>query len=179
MEIVIRFGILEVDNKYLFINEFKAFKVEGFKKTLIKEKIEKDFLSEEDFKLKVEDIKNMFLNKNIKVFSNIENSIIQDNFENVIIEENIKFDSMLLEMKEELKDMEIIRDIPSYINLVPETEFKRNSILFLSALYFEKSPCDIFDFPLFLKLKEEGQIEESVEVEGYIENLIEDIRSLT
>lgn len=176
MEFKINFGILEFEGKYIFINVFKAYKVEGFKKTLIKNKTEKHYLTLEEFSNKLEEIKKQFEKFDTKYSSNIKNNILDSKFKDVSIDTSLNKE--LESMKLELKEMEVIREVPAYVNLVPDGEFKINATLFLIALFFEKNPEEIFDFPLFLSMKESGLIEENIEVEEFIENLLEDIRSL-
>lgn len=176
MEIKIKFGILELDDKYIFINVFNAYKVEGFKKTLIKNKTEKHFLTSEEFVQKLTEIKKQFENHNTSYSSNIKNNILDSIFKEVLIDDSLNQELEL--MKNELKELEIIREVPSYVNSIPEGEFKINATLFLIALFFEKHPEEIFEFPLFLSMKKSGLIEDSLEVEEYVENLLEDVRSI-
>jgi hypothetical protein len=64
-------------------------------------------------------------------------------------------------------------DIPKYIYLKSKdikNEFQKKLILFRIATYFDEKKENIFDFPLFLELKEDSEI-----VEEFVENIIEDI----
>lgn len=168
------FGIEETSNGFIFVNHLRAYKKEGFKVSLVKEKTEKYFFKPEELKAKLLEIENMFMCKSVEFYSNIEHPFLEMEYK---VDKNI-LKGTIAEMREELESSQKINEVPEYIYLIGETEFQRNSLLFLITVFFNENPSKIFDFPLFLKLKEEEKIEQDVEVEGFIEDRMEEIRGM-
>lgn len=179
MNIEINLIIKEEKNFILFINHFKAIK----NGVIIKEKKEKDYLQKNELNLKISEIKDIFKNNkhNLLINSNSYINLIKELFEieNVFKLDNIDdYEEDLLEIKNSIEERHKVQHLPDFIYKIEKDEFKKNILLFLISSYFDENQSEIFDFPLFLEMKQKKEIDSDLEVEDFIENLLEKLRSL-
>lgn len=180
MDIEINLIIKEENNYIILINHFKAIK-DGI---VLKEKKERDFLGKEDLKIKLLEIyaifknnkANLILKSNNNNFHNIINDIF--NLELSILDNIEEYEEDFIEIKNNLEENHKVKFLPDFIYKIEKDEFKKNILLFLISSFFDENQSEIFDFPLFLEMKKEKEIESDIEVEEFTENILEKIREL-
>lgn len=118
------------------------------------------------------DIKNRFTkgispSMNISIFSNslFDNQIIKELFftERKEINFDIDFSEHLLELEQE-------NICPSFVYDVKDTNEENEVLLYLISSFFQNNIHLIFEFPLYLHMKNTGVIDEDYEVEALVED---------
>ena len=70
-------------------------------------------------------------------------------------------------------DIDASYDVPAYINLVPNTIFKKCNLLIFICQYFTENPDKVFDFPLYLEMREPDET-----VEDFIIRIIDEMTEI-
>lgn len=70
-------------------------------------------------------------------------------------------------------DVDASYDVPAYINLVPNTIFKKCNLLIFICQYFTENPDKVFDFPLYLEMREPDET-----VEDFIIRIIDEMTEI-
>jgi hypothetical protein len=179
MNIEINLILKEEKDYIIIINHFKAIKNEE----VIKEKKEKDYVNKIDLKNKLLEIESIFKNKNNLILKSNENNfhdVIKNIFNlDIVLLDNVEeYEEELFEIKNNLEENHKVQYLPDFVYKIEKDEFKKNILLFLISSYFDENQHEIFDFPLFLEMKKLKEIEEDVEVEEFIEILLEKFREL-
>lgn len=171
MKINIYIKTIEKNEQYLCVSIIEAVKENKVLKTDIVKNI---VLEVNDF---INDIKNRFKKgitskMNISVFSdtNFDEKLIEDTFftkASSFINE-IDFSEHFLELNEE-------KICPSFIYEIKDTNEENEIHLYLISSFFQENIHLIFEFPLFLHMKENCLIEEDCEVEVLVEEKYQEL----
>lgn len=166
MRINIFIKIKEKNDKHLCVGIIEAIK-NGvvLKKDIIKNVV----VDINDFLL---DIKNRFTkgitpSMNLFIYSNVvlEEEFVSNIFftKQNLLDDNIDFSEHFVELEKE-------NICPSFIYEIKETNLENEVHLYLISSFFQDNIHLIFEFPLYLHMKNNGLIDENYEVEDLVED---------
>lgn len=154
--------------------------------TVIKENKIKEIKEESKIFEFSKDVYNSFTSISPKfsfeIFSNIEELDNLDLQEKFNVDEVKELDIAVFESvyTDDINEMisflenDMNLDVPSFVNNVEmKDEYKKSILLFMIANYFSNNESKIFDFPMFLKMREAGLVDKDMMVEEFVESLLE------
>lgn len=171
MKINIYIKTIEKNEQHLCVSIIEAVKNNKILKTDIVKNI---VLNVNDF---IGDIKNRFKkgitpNMNISVFSdtNFDEKLIENTFFTKVVSfvNEIDFSEHFIELQEE-------KICPSFVYEIKNTDEENEIHLYLISSFFQENIHLIFEFPLYIHMKEKGFIAEDYEVENLVEDKYQEL----